>query len=225
MPGLRLGAYPRGGLRRLPSAGLRVLEVLVMDASYPSGAPYAPGSLHKEEQPIIRNRVKAMRRQRGLSRREMADAVGMNPRTLGYIEHQEIAENITLSTVYKLADYLGAKPYELFYRCDGQLEPISLYEPEPPNAVQEYAGGRKPARILVTLLDRGPLQKRKIGESTKVQPQELEEYLGDLCSTGLLQTTENDLALLRKDEKVLFCLTMQSRTNLAKAFREDLRKS
>lgn len=181
----------------------------------------SPASFGEQEEPVISNQVKSVRRQKGLSRGEVADAVGLNPRTLGYIEYQRRSADTPLSTVYKLADYLGAEPHDLFYRAERPPQPTSPYEPEPPETVQEYAGGRRQARILVTILDRGPLEKRKIEESTKVSAQELGEYLADLLSAGLLQTTENELALFRKEEKPLFGLTPSARDGLAQRFRKE----
>jgi len=52
---------------------------------------------------MIHNRVKLLRTEKGLSRRELADAVGVNFQTIGYLERGDY--NASLELAFKLAEY------------------------------------------------------------------------------------------------------------------------
>ncbi len=52
---------------------------------------------------MIYNRVKLLRTEKGLSRKELADAVGVNFQTIGYLERGDY--NASLELAFKLADY------------------------------------------------------------------------------------------------------------------------
>ena len=51
----------------------------------------------------IFNRLRVLRAERGLSRQDVADAVGVNFQTIGYLEREEY--NPSLSLALKLADF------------------------------------------------------------------------------------------------------------------------
>jgi putative transcriptional regulator len=46
--------------------------------------------------PRLHNRIALFRTERGLSRRELADAVGVNPQTIGYLERGDYAPSLEL---------------------------------------------------------------------------------------------------------------------------------
>ena len=52
---------------------------------------------------MIYNRVKLLRTEKGLSRKALADAVGVNFQTIGYLERGDY--NASLELAFKLADY------------------------------------------------------------------------------------------------------------------------
>ena len=52
---------------------------------------------------MIYNRVKLLRTERGLSRKDLADAVGVNFQTIGYLERGDY--NASLELAFKIADY------------------------------------------------------------------------------------------------------------------------
>ena len=51
------------------------------------------------------NRLPVLRAERGLSRQELADAVGVNYQTIGYLERGDY--NPSLELAFKLAEYFG----------------------------------------------------------------------------------------------------------------------
>jgi putative transcriptional regulator len=53
----------------------------------------------------IYNRVRLLRQDRGLSRKEMADALGINHRTLGYVERQDY--RISLELAFRISNFFG----------------------------------------------------------------------------------------------------------------------
>lgn len=52
---------------------------------------------------MIYNRIKTLRTEKGLSRKELADAVGVNFQTIGYLERGDY--NASLELAFKLAEY------------------------------------------------------------------------------------------------------------------------
>lgn len=60
----------------------------------------------------IYNRIALFRAERGTSRRDLADAVGVNPQTIGYLERGDY--NPSLELAMKIADYFGV-PIEILF--------------------------------------------------------------------------------------------------------------
>lgn len=61
---------------------------------------------------MIYNRIAVLRAERGLSRKELADAVGVNFQTIGYLERGEYNPSLELSL--KLAHHFGL-PIEMVF--------------------------------------------------------------------------------------------------------------
>ena len=62
--------------------------------------------------PSIHNRIALFRAERGLSRRDLADAVGVNPQTIGYLERGDYSPSLELGM--KIAREFGV-PVELLF--------------------------------------------------------------------------------------------------------------
>lgn len=60
----------------------------------------------------VHNRIKILRTERGLSRQALADAVGVNFQTVGYLERGDY--NASLELALKLADFFGVPVETLF---------------------------------------------------------------------------------------------------------------
>lgn len=60
----------------------------------------------------IHNRIALFRTDRGVSRRELADAVGVNPQTIGYLERGDYSPSLELAM--KIAGYFGVAIEMLF---------------------------------------------------------------------------------------------------------------
>ena len=60
----------------------------------------------------IYNRLNLLRAERGLSRKALADAVGVNYQTIGYLERGDY--NPSLELALKLSDYFGAPVEAIF---------------------------------------------------------------------------------------------------------------
>ncbi|MEY3319388.1 MAG: hypothetical protein RL540_1763 [Actinomycetota bacterium] len=63
------------------------------------------------EEPIF-NRIEEFRIKKGLSRQQLADAVGVHYQTVGYLERGEY--NPSLSLALKISEELGATVGEIF---------------------------------------------------------------------------------------------------------------
>lgn len=60
---------------------------------------------YREPRVRIYNRVRLLRQEREISRKELADALQINHRTLGYIERQDYRLNLELA--YMIANFFG----------------------------------------------------------------------------------------------------------------------
>jgi DNA-binding XRE family transcriptional regulator len=61
---------------------------------------------------MIHNRIALFRTDRGVSRRDLADAVGVNPQTIGYLERGDYAPSLELGM--KIAAYFDVSVELLF---------------------------------------------------------------------------------------------------------------
>src|SRR5215218_8734463 len=77
----------------------------------------------------VYNRVRLLRQDRGLSRKEMADALGINHRTLGYVERQDY--RISLELAFRISNFFGLP-----------LEAVFAQEPFPTLSEQLAQGVR-----------------------------------------------------------------------------------
>ncbi len=58
------------------------------------------------------NRLKVLRAERGVSRQQLADAVGVHVQTIGYIERRQY--NLSLDLAFRLAGFFGLSLDALF---------------------------------------------------------------------------------------------------------------
>jgi putative transcriptional regulator len=65
-------------------------------------------------EPAIHNRLAVLRAERGLSRQALADAVGVNYQTIGYLERGEY--NPSLGLAFQLAEYFDLPIEAVFSR-------------------------------------------------------------------------------------------------------------
>ena len=63
------------------------------------------------EEPVY-NRIEEVRTARGMTRQELADAVGVHYQTIGYLERQEYSPSLVLAL--KIAEVLQADLRDLF---------------------------------------------------------------------------------------------------------------
>jgi putative transcriptional regulator len=64
--------------------------------------------------PSIQNRIAVLRAERGLSRQQLADALGINYQTVGYLERSEY--NPSLELAFRIAEYFGLPLEAVFSR-------------------------------------------------------------------------------------------------------------
>ena len=81
-------------------------------------------------EPILHNRLAVLRAERGLSRQDLADAVGANYQTIGYLERGEY--NPSLLLAFAIADHFGL-PIE------------AIFSPRPFPALSDLVYNRTPA--------------------------------------------------------------------------------
>lgn len=71
------------------------------------------GRKTREQEGLVGNRLEASRTAANLTRAELADMVGVNYQTIGYIERFEYSPSLALA--FKLANVLGTTVDELFF--------------------------------------------------------------------------------------------------------------
>ena len=64
--------------------------------------------------PSIQNRIGVLRAERGLSRQQLAEAVGINYQTVGYLERGDY--NPSLELAFRIAEYFGLPLEAVFSR-------------------------------------------------------------------------------------------------------------
>lgn len=69
----------------------------------------------------LHNRIAVFRAERGVSRRELAEAVGVNNQTIGYLERGDYKPSLELAM--KIAAFFGA-PIEMLFSF-GPFEPVA----------------------------------------------------------------------------------------------------
>lgn len=67
------------------------------------------------------NRIAVLRKERGLSRKELAEKIGVNVQTVGYLEREEY--NPSLDLAFRVADVFGL-PVDLVFSTE-PLRPLS----------------------------------------------------------------------------------------------------
>ena len=78
------------------------------------------------------NRISVLRAERSLTRQDLADALGVNYQTIGYMERGDY--NPSLELVFRISEFFGLP-----------IETIFSREPLPPLSQELY--GRKPALV------------------------------------------------------------------------------
>ena len=68
------------------------------------------------------NRISVFRAERGLSRRQLAEAVGVNNQTIGYLERGDYKPSLELAM--KIARHFGV-PIEMLFSFE-RFEPIAM---------------------------------------------------------------------------------------------------
>ena len=73
------------------------------------------------ESRIIYNRISVLRQERNISRKELAEKIGVNFQTVGYLEREEY--NPSLDLAFKISEYFSL-PVELIF-SPKPLKPLS----------------------------------------------------------------------------------------------------
>ncbi len=76
-------------------------------------------------EPVLHNRLAVLRAERGLSRQELADALGVNYQTIGYLERGEY--NPSLELALRAAEYFGLPVEAIFSRQEFTPMSAQLY--------------------------------------------------------------------------------------------------
>lgn len=78
--------------------------------------------------PPIQNRITVLRAERGLSRQQLADALGINYQTVGYLERGDY--NPSLELAFRIAEYFSLPLEAVFSRQPFAPMSSQLYRKE-----------------------------------------------------------------------------------------------
>jgi putative transcriptional regulator len=78
--------------------------------------------------PPIRNRIAVLRAERGLSRQQLAEALGINYQTVGYLERGDY--NPSLELAFRIAEYFQLPIEAVFSRQPFAPMSVQLYGKE-----------------------------------------------------------------------------------------------
>jgi putative transcriptional regulator len=78
--------------------------------------------------PSVWNRIAVLRAERGLSRQQLADALGINYQTVGYLERGDY--NPSLELAFRIAEYFGLPLEAVFSRRPFAPMSSQLYRKE-----------------------------------------------------------------------------------------------
>lgn len=78
--------------------------------------------------PPIKNRIAVLRAERGLSRQQLSDALGINYQTVGYLERGDY--NPSLELAFRIAEYFGLPLEAVFSRSPFAPMSSQLYRKE-----------------------------------------------------------------------------------------------
>jgi putative transcriptional regulator len=78
--------------------------------------------------PAIQNRIAVLRAERGLTRQQLADALGINYQTVGYLERGDY--NPSLELAFRISEYFGLPLEAVFSRQPFAPMSSQLYRKE-----------------------------------------------------------------------------------------------
>jgi putative transcriptional regulator len=78
-----------------------------------------------EEATRLHNRLPVLRAERGLSRQDLADAVGVNYQTIGYLERGDYSPSLELA--FRLSEFFGLPIEAMFSRVPFRPLSAELY--------------------------------------------------------------------------------------------------
>ena len=78
--------------------------------------------------PPIQNRIAVLRAERGLSRQQLSDALGINYQTIGYLERGDY--NPSLELAFRIAEYFSLPLEAVFSRSPFAPMSSQLYRKE-----------------------------------------------------------------------------------------------
>ncbi len=70
----------------------------------------------------IYNRISALRKERGISRRDLAEKIGVNFQTVGYLEREEYSPSLDLA--FRICDFFDL-PVDFIFSTE-QMKPMSM---------------------------------------------------------------------------------------------------
>lgn len=85
------------------------------------------GRPSQRTEPVLHNRLAVLRTEHGLSRQDLADALGVNYQTVGYLERGEY--NPSLDLALRAAEYFGLPVEVIFSRQPFTPMSAQLYPP------------------------------------------------------------------------------------------------
>ena len=171
----------------------------------------------------IYNRLRELRRSKGLSQKELADELGLGHRSIGYFENQDFEPSLRLA--WRIADYFGVELEDVFYRDQHPPREQTEVSP-PPHSVQpsgETVGQpyKRPASlsILTALLDGYGADQERLARRASLDAGALEAELYSLKEEGLVEESVQPGPVFGRPHSVSYRLTSEGHKQIVEIHR------
>lgn len=151
----------------------------------PTGDEHTTASEERREEIAIRNSVCGLRRRRGLSQRQLADALSIGDRTVGRLEDQDYLPSLELA--YRTANFFGLPLQEVFFQKTPPSTEDAAFPKDDLEDARVLEGEPAQAEILSHLLDHGTVDERRLEQDLALLDDDVRGHLSALEEASLLR--------------------------------------
>lgn len=174
---------------------------------------------HHTESWGIYNRLKELRRSKGLSQKELAKELGLGHRSIGYFENQDFEPNLRLA--WRIADYFGVNLEDVFYRSEEP--PAPQQHSVQPSEETTGQPRQRPASlsILTALLDGYGADQERLERRAGLDAGALEAEMSSLKEEGLVEESVQPGPVFGRPHSVSYGLTSEGHNQIVEIHRSN----
>ena len=180
------------------------------------------------QQWAIYNRLRELRRARGLSQKELAQQLGLGHRSIGYFERQDFEPDLRLA--WRIADYFGVELTDVFFRDEYPppahiKERLASGQHEPHTSCDTASQSRqRPASfsILSALLDGYGADQEKLARRAGLDAETTQAELYSLREEGLVDESVKPGPVFGRPHSASYSLTSEGHKRIVEIHRNHL---